>query len=203
MGVFMKKVGFILMVLYLTILLLFISASGCSTSSKTTTTSSTSTSNQTTTETQQTSKEPEIIKEKEFQGITYENIPSNLDLQKLTDELTSFFKEYEETVLSKNYDKWVTMISEKYRLKYGDPKSLEKLKLTLYGIYTLKDYFYNVVYQSRIQLNQGKPLQIYKVSFVNSITKAVVNVKFEDKILTYFFIYENNGWKIGVPEDFE
>ncbi|MFN3411309.1 MAG: hypothetical protein ACK4YF_04020 [Exilispira sp.] len=199
----MKKVGFILMVLYLTILLLFISASGCSTSSKTTTTSSTSTSNQTTTETQQTSKEPEIIKEKEFQGITYENIPSNLDLQKLTDELTSFFKEYEETVLSKNYDKWVTMISEKYRLKYGDPKSLEKLKLTLYGIYTLKDYFYNVVYQSRIQLNQGKPLQIYKVSFVNSITKAVVNVKFEDKILTYFFIYENNGWKIGVPEDFE
>lgn len=203
MGVIMKKFSFILIALYLTILLFFISAEGCSTTSKTTTTSSTSTSNQTTTETQQTLKEPEIIKEKEYQGITYENIPSNLDLQKLTDQLTSFFKEYEETVLSKNYDKWVTMISEKYKLKYGDPKSLEKLKLTLYGIYTLKDYFYNVVYQSRIQLNQGKPLQIYKVSFVNSITKAVVNVKFEDKILTYFFIYENNGWKIGVPEDFE
>jgi hypothetical protein len=189
----------------LIILLFFSAASSCSTTTTTTTTSTTTNDQQTqqtqTTETKEN--EPEILKEKEYQGITYENIPSNVDLQKLTEELTSFFKEYEETVLSKNYDKWLTMISEKYKQKYGDPKSLEKLKLTLYGIYTLKDFFYNVVYQSRIQLNQGKPLQIYKVSFVDSITKAVVNVKFEEKLLTYFFIYENNSWKIGVPEDFE
>lgn len=196
----MKKYLFLILLFFISIL--FFSA-GCST----TTTSTTTTTNNTTstTEQQQTQQqsEPEILKEKEYQGITYENVPSNLDLQKITEELTSFFKEYEETVLSKNYDKWLNMISEKYKMKYGDPKSLEKLKLTLYGIYTLKDYFYNVVYQSRIQLNQGKPLQIYKVSFVNSITKAIVNVKFEDKLLTYFFIYENNSWKIGVPEDFE
>ena len=203
----MRKQLFIIFLLI--ILLLFISASGCSTTTTTntnTTTTTTTTSDQQTQQTQTTEtkeSEPEILKEKEYQGITYENIPSNIDLQKLTEELTSFFNEYEETVLSKNYEKWLTMISEKYKQKYGDPKSLEKLKLTLYGIYTLKDFFYNVVYQSRIQLNQGKPLQIYKVSFVNSITKAVVNVKFEDKLLTYFFIYENNSWKIGVPEDFE
>ncbi|MCR4422055.1 MAG: hypothetical protein GYA61_01830 [Spirochaetales bacterium] len=199
----MKKCLFIMFSLI--ILLFFSAASSCSTTTTTTTTSTTTNDQQTqqtqTTETKEN--EPEILKEKEYQGITYENIPSNVDLQKLTEELTSFFKEYEETVLSKNYDKWLTMISEKYKQKYGDPKSLEKLKLTLYGIYTLKDFFYNVVYQSRIQLNQGKPLQIYKVSFVDSITKAVVNVKFEEKLLTYFFIYENNSWKIGVPEDFE
>lgn len=196
-----KKIFFII---FISIILLFLSASSCSTTSTTTTTTTQQESQQQTQQqTQQTQSQPEILKEKEYQGITYENIPSNIDLDKLTKELTSFFKEYEDTVLSKNYDKWITMISEKYKLKYGDPKSLEKLKLTLYGIYTLKDYFYNVVYQSRIQLNQGKPLQIFKVSFVNSMTKAVVNVKFEDKLLTYFFIYENNSWKIGVPEDFE
>ncbi len=196
-----KEIVFFILI---SVMLLFFSASSCSTTSTTTTTTTQQESQQQTQQqTQQTQSQPEILKEKEYQGITYENIPSNIDLDKLTQELTSFFKEYEDTVLSKNYDKWITMISEKYKLKYGDPKSLEKLKLTLYGIYTLKDYFYNVVYQSRIQLNQGKPLQIFKVSFVNSMTKAVVNVKFEDKLLTYFFIYENNSWKIGVPEDFE
>lgn len=198
----MHKKEFIIFLIIFFILFLY--SAGCSKTTSTTTTQTTTTTEQQTTQTTQVEqKEPEIIKEKEYQGITYENIPSNIDIQKLTEDLTSFFKLYEETVLSKNYDKWVTMISEKYKQKYGDPKSLEKLKLTLYGIYTLKDYFYNVVYQSRIQLNQGKPLQIYKVTFVNSITKAVVNVKFEDKLLTYFFIYENDAWKIGVPEDFE
>ncbi len=198
----MHKKQFIIFLIIFFILFLY--SAGCSKTTSTTTTQTTTTTEQQTTQTTQVEqKEPEIIKEKEYQGITYENIPSNIDIQKLTEDLTSFFKLYEETVLSKNYDKWVTMISEKYKQKYGDPKSLEKLKLTLYGIYTLKDYFYNVVYQSRIQLNQGKPLQIYKVTFVNSITKAVVNVKFEDKLLTYFFIYENDSWKIGVPEDFE
>lgn len=198
----MHKKQFIIFLIIFFILFLY--SAGCSkTTSSTTTQTNTTTDQQTTQTSQVEQKEPEIIKEKEYQGITYENIPSNIDIQKLTEDLTSFFKLYEETVLSKNYDKWVTMISEKYKQKYGDPKSLEKLKLTLYGIYTLKDYFYNVVYQSRIQLNQGKPLQIYKVTFVNSITKAIVNVKFEDKLLTYFFIYENDSWKIGVPEDFE
>jgi len=191
---------YFLIVLFIFIVIILYSA-GCS---KTTTTTTT---DQQTTQTQQTqttsTQPPEILKEKEYQGITYENVPSDLNLEKMTEDLTSFFAEYEETVLSKNYDKWLTMISEKYKAKYGDPKSLEKLKLTLYGIYNLKDYFFNVVYQSRIQLNQGKPLQIFKVSFVDSITKAIVNVKFEDKLLTYFFIYENDGWKIGIPEDFE
>ncbi|HOV46593.1 MAG: hypothetical protein KBG82_05755 [Spirochaetes bacterium] len=187
------------------IFIILVCISGCKTAQQNTTEGTpTTTTENTNQEQQQVEKQDEILKQKQYEGITYENIPASLDLKTMTEALTSFFAEYEKTVLSKDFDKWLTMISEKYKQKYNDPKSLEKLKLNIYGIYNIKDYFFNVVYQSRIQLNAGKPLEIFQVTFVDStLTKAIVQVKFEDKILTYFFVYENGGWKIGVPEDFE
>jgi hypothetical protein len=63
-------------------------------------------------EEQEKTEEPEILVDKEYDGVLFENVPENYDLKEIKQELDLFFYEYEQTVLSKDYDKWVTMISE-------------------------------------------------------------------------------------------
>lgn len=140
---------------------------------------------------------------KEYEGVIFENVPENLDLADLKNELETFFLNYEQVVLSKNYDKWLTMISSSYYLRYNSLDYLKKINATSYGIYNIKQYFYKVVYESRIKLNNGKPLKIYKIIFKqNDLDRAIVLVKFENKILKYYFIKIDKEWKISTNDEY-
>jgi len=141
---------------------------------------------------------------KEVDGILFENIPANADVDKLKQELEEFFMTYEEIVLSKDYEKWLTVLSPKYYETFSDPDFYKEKGLFIYGINNIESYFYQVVYQSRIKLNNGQPLKIFKIVFnPKSIEKAKIFVRYEDKILTYYFIKIDQKWKISLKEEYE
>jgi len=147
--------------------------------------------------------EPQKLVNKEFDGIIFENVPENIDLTQIKSELEKFFLNYEKVVLSKNYDEWLNMISPGYYKKYNSLDYLKKINATAYGIYNIKQYFFRVVYESRIRLNNGEPLKIYKIIFKkNDLTRAIVLVKFENKLLKYYFIKSDANWKISTSEEF-
>lgn len=146
---------------------------------------------------------PVNLVNKEYEGVIFENVPENLDLSVLKKELETFFLEYEKVVLSKNYDQWLTMISPGYYKRYNSLDYLKKINATAYGIYNIKQYFFKVVYASRVSLNNGEPLKIYKIVFKeNDLDRAIVLVKFENKILKYYFIKIDQKWKISINDEF-
>jgi|YNPMSStandDraft_1061717.scaffolds.fasta_scaffold00098_11 hypothetical protein len=144
------------------------------------------------------------ISDLKIEDVDFQNVPSNVDIYKLKQELEEFFINYELVVLSKDFERWLTFLSPKYYQNYNDPEFYKKNNLTIYGITDIKSYFFNVVYQSRVKLNNGQPLKIFKVIFnPQNVNKAKVFVRYEDKILTYYFIKIDGKWKIGLKEEYE
>jgi len=126
------------------------------------------------------------ISDLKIEDVDFQNVPSNVDIYKLKQELEEFFINYELVVLSKDFERWLTFLSPKYYQNYNDPEFYKKNNLTIYGITDIKSYFFNVVYQSRVKLNNGQPLKIFKVIFnPQNVNKAKVFVRYEDKILFY------------------
>ncbi len=141
---------------------------------------------------------------KELDGIIFENIPANVDILKLKEELENFFNYYENIVIEKKYEEWYNILTDKYIAKYSDTEYYaNNEKLLYYGITDIESYFYKVVHKARVTLNNGKPLRMNKISFrKGDINKAKILIKYQDKNLYYFFIRENDKWKLGLPEEF-
>lgn len=155
---------------------------------------------------QKEEKKEEIVSLSNYEvgDVSFENVPKNIDLNKIKQEIEEFFIKYELIVISKDFDSWVKVLSPKYYETYSNPNFYKEKGLNIYGITDLKSYFFNVVYQSRIKLNNGQPLKIFKVIFhPQNVNKAKIFVRYEDKILTYYFIKIDNQWKIGLKEEYE
>jgi len=140
--------------------------------------------------------EPEVEEEAEQ---PVENFVVSKEVYTRTfDEIEEFIRNLNEIIRKKDYDTWLTYLSEEYIERTSDPAYLKQqseqpmLKKSNIGLNSLRDYFVYVVVPSRVQA------QLDEIEFIGeNQVKAYAMIK-NTKALLYLLVREEDKWKIGV-----
>jgi len=118
--------------------------------------------------------------------LTFEN--TKTEMQLVVEELNKI-------TLERNYNKWLTWLSDEYKQTYSDPAMLEKVSASLptkgIKLKTLQDYFEYVFVPSR------QNMRVDDIQFV-SPTRVYVIMEITPKSPAAIYILEKttNGWKL-------
>jgi hypothetical protein len=130
--------------------------------------------------------------------------PNNVskEMYQLTlDEIKAFVQGLNEIIKKKDYEAWLSNLTEEYIAYLSDPKYLTELsqqpalKLRSITLSSLKDYFLYVVVPSREDYN------VSDIKFIdqNHITVFVVDKK-GNSLALYYLEKIGDVWKIGIPK---
>ena len=117
---------------------------------------------------------------------------------KTFDEIEAFIRTLDKIIRDKNYEVWVTYLSEEYIKKTSDPDYLKEqsekpiLKKNNILLEDLEDYFYHVVVPSRSQT------QLYDIEFIDGSHVKAISIIRNRRGLLYLLIRIDNKWKMGV-----
>ncbi len=110
-------------------------------------------------------------------------------------EIQVVVEDLNKITFSKNYDRWLTYLTDEYRQNFSDPVTLEKVSASLpvkgIQLKTLKDYFTFVFVPSR------QNMRVDDIQFV-SPTRVYVIMEIAPKSPAAIYILEKtgDGWKL-------
>jgi hypothetical protein len=113
-------------------------------------------------------------------------------------DVEALINELNKTIRNKNYDKWLTFLTEEYKDYYSSPGVLREISkkptMQKYDIRltTLKDYFTYVVVPSRSNARLDD-----LVFEDNNHVKAIMIID-EQRVILYQLVKVDGEWKIGV-----
>ena len=117
---------------------------------------------------------------------------------KTFDEIEAFIRTLDKIIRDKDYEVWVTHLSEEYIKKTSGPGYLKEqsekpiLKKNNILLEDLEDYFYHVVVPSRSQA------QLYDIEFIDGNHVKAISIIRNRRGLLYLLIRIDNKWKMGV-----
>ena len=113
-------------------------------------------------------------------------------------DVETLINELNKTIRNKNYDKWLTFLTDEYKDYYSSPGVLREISkkptMQKYDIrlITLKDYFTYVVVPSRSNARLDD-----LVFEDNNHVKAIMIID-EQRVILYQLVKVDGEWKIGV-----
>ncbi len=117
------------------------------------------------------------------------------------DEIAAVVAELDAVIREQDYEAWTGYLSREYAARTASPEFLAlasrsaRLSSQKIVLHTLRDYFVNVVVQSRLQATMDE------IIFVDEANvKAMTTVGGESYIL-YWLTREDGMWKIGIVQD--
>lgn len=113
-------------------------------------------------------------------------------------EIEAFIKSLNTIVRNKDYENWVTFLTDEYKAKTGDPEYLKEqseqpiLKQNNIVLNSLKDYFYHVVVPSRSQA------RLDDIEFMNENKIKAISIIRNTRGVLYLLVRVNDKWLIDV-----
>ncbi len=117
---------------------------------------------------------------------------------KTFDEVKAFVENLNKIIRNKNYQLWLTYLSEEYREHTDDVVNLKEqsekpiLKKNNIVLHSLEDYFYYVVVPSRSQA------KLDDIEFIDENRLKAISIIRNNRVLLYLLIRVEGGWKIGL-----
>ena len=114
------------------------------------------------------------------------------------EEIEAFIKSLNDIISKKDYETWVTHLSDEYTARTSDPDYLreqsnkpilKKKNITLRG---LEDFFFHVVVPSRIEA------ELDDIEFIDENHVKAVSIVRNRRGLLYLLVRVEDEWKIGV-----
>lgn len=142
--------------------------------------------------------EPEGEEEPQQDSSDKDNyIATEKEYEETFSNIGALIQELNQIIKSKDYDKWLTYLSEDYREYLSDPKTLKEISeepvLKKYDITlrSLKDYFNYVVVPSRSNA------RLDDLTFVDKNHVKAIMIINKKRIILYELKKINEKWKIG------
>lgn len=117
------------------------------------------------------------------------------------DEIAAVTAELDRIIREQDYDAWVGHLSREYIARTGSRDFLEqasksaRLSSRKIVLATLRDYFVNVVVQSRLQAT------LDEIHFVDEANVKAMTVVNGESYILYWLTREDGSWKIGIVQD--
>ncbi|MBN1409999.1 MAG: hypothetical protein JW969_04090 [Spirochaetales bacterium] len=127
-----------------------------------------------------------------------EYVPSEKEYNEAFKDIETTINRLNEVILKKDYNSWITFLTDEFKDYYGDSANLKKisesptLKAKSIVLRNLKDYFIHVIVPSRIKT------KLESIAFVdNNHVKAYGKIYNENAIL-YYLEKNKDKWKIAI-----
>jgi hypothetical protein len=120
------------------------------------------------------------------------------------DEVKAVIAELTSLINAQDYDGWRSYLTADYITRTSDPRFLKRasnsgvLQKSGIVLHSLKDYFENVVVQSRVQAT------LTDITFVDKTHVKAMTVIDGNPVILYYLVREGGRWKVGIwPTDEE
>lgn len=117
------------------------------------------------------------------------------------DEIAAVIAELDGIIREHDYEAWEAHLSREYIARTGSPEFLAqasksaRLSSQKVVLHTLRDYFVNVVVQSRLQA------VLDEIRFVDEANVKAMTVVGHESYILYWLTREDGMWKIGIVQD--
>jgi hypothetical protein len=117
---------------------------------------------------------------------------------KVFTEIGDLITTLDSVIKEKNYDEWLTYLSDEYVERTGSAGFLQAasssplLQNSHVTLKTLKDYFLNVVVPSRAQA------ALDRLDFIDSAHVKAITIHDGDAIILYLFVRVDDRWVVGI-----
>ena len=125
-----------------------------------------------------------------------EYIPSDEEYRRTFEDIERLIHRLNAIIIDRNYEKWLSYLTKEYMEKKGDPEYLKRLSdmptLVQSGIilWTLKDYFYQVVVPSRYKAT------LDEIVFLDADHIKAYTYINEEPVILYYLEKIEGEWKI-------